>query len=983
MEFVIIAVLVGGFALLWDRIKGLERRIVELEADEFSRSHLPASKTESATSAIPAEPEPYDEPASIASAAAPQPEAVQQIETESAHKEDFAENAYAQAYEDEEAVEARPRFQFDFEDIFGRRLPIWAGAIALAISGIFLVRYSIEAGLITPRIRVLLSMIFGIALIGAAEAAYRFEAMVRDERVRQALAGAGLATMFGGFYLAGSGYGLIGAGTAFIGLAIVTAGAIGLSHRFGLPCAIVGLVGGFAAPVLVDSDGANIPLLALYLALVTGGLAWTGQRQGRSWLGLAAMVGGLIWGGLMIASGINSGSDIVALGVYLVVIGTVLPAFVGIGGRWSLPQLGAAAAATLQMAYLVDDGGYSLLTWGLYLLIGGALAYLGWQRPTLRAGSAVAAAIAVWLLAFWPDPDAGSFALVAGAAIAIFALVPLALQWRGKAALLEIIQLAVFPFALGIVTYATFGDPAIWEDGFFAEGHLALVMVGLAAIPAASFAMEWRRSETLAMAGSLIRLGSASLLALAALWLVTPSWLNCVAGALVAFGLVALLHLRQQDPLRITAWTATVTAIFLLLISASANGEIELLANGARETEVLQAVVRWAAVLAAVVGLRATLSDHPSANPASVLAAAIAYGLAAQFLPGSTLAWVAAAAAIAVVYWRKSDLPAWTTFLVIAVLWTLAPMGGWIIAGAEAMLGEPFLVAGAIPAPDLFRLIAPAAIASGLVAWLGEFTDRTTRWLPRGIAAFLITISVHSLYKGAWGVENLADFARLGLFERTVWQALLLGGAIAAMKLATSRIGQFLGAALLAASMAHFTWFTLVVHNPLWDAQHVGPWPIFNLVTLAYGTGLAGLIVVRSMPSVRLMRAARIAIDVAIMALLSIWAVTLLRQIFAGSLLNDLPIGANESLLISLLGIILALGFLWFGSRYQLRSWRVGSLVLMLGAVAKVFLIDAAGLDGLLRIASFMALGFSLIGIGWFYTRQLKQEKPAQEALPE
>ena len=44
----------------------------------------------------------------------------------------------------------------------------------------------------------------------------------------------------------------------------------------------------------------------------------------------------------------------------------------------------------------------------------------------------------------------------------------------------------------------------------------------------------------------------------------------------------------------------------------------------------------------------------------------------------------------------------------------------------------------------------------------------------------------------------------------------------------------------------------------------------------------------------------------------------------------------------------------------------------MLIAVFKVFLIDAAGLAGLLRIASFMALGFSLIGIGWVYSRQLK-----------
>ena len=69
---------------------------------------------------------------------------------------------------------------------------------------------------------------------------------------------------------------------------------------------------------------------------------------------------------------------------------------------------------------------------------------------------------------------------------------------------------------------------------------------------------------------------------------------------------------------------------------------------------------------------------------------------------------------------------------------------------------------------------------------------------------------------------------------------------------------------------------------------------------------------------------------------------------------------------------MLAVGFLWWGSQTGERSWRIGSLVLMLLAVAKVFIFDAAGLEGLARIASFMALGFSLIGIGWFYNRQLR-----------
>ena len=113
-------------------------------------------------------------------------------------------------------------------------------------------------------------------------------------------------------------------------------------------------------------------------------------------------------------------------------------------------------------------------------------------------------------------------------------------------------------------------------------------------------------------------------------------------------------------------------------------------------------------------------------------------------------------------------------------------------------------------------------------------------------------------------------------------------------------------------------------------------------------------------------------VDSAIMLVVGVAALALLRQAFAGSILVDVPMTQAEDLLRSLLGILLALGFLFIGNRLAERSWRIGSLVFMLLAVAKVFLWDAAGLEGLLRIASFMALGFSLIGIGWVYARQLR-----------
>jgi uncharacterized membrane protein len=47
----------------------------------------------------------------------------------------------------------------------------------------------------------------------------------------------------------------------------------------------------------------------------------------------------------------------------------------------------------------------------------------------------------------------------------------------------------------------------------------------------------------------------------------------------------------------------------------------------------------------------------------------------------------------------------------------------------------------------------------------------------------------------------------------------------------------------------------------------------------------------------------------------------------------------------------------------------------------KVFLVDAAALDGLLRILSFLALGVALIGISWAYSRFLARPAAAPEAV--
>ncbi|WP_133366188.1 DUF2339 domain-containing protein [Qipengyuania sediminis] len=849
-------------------------------------------------------------------------------------------------------VEPRPalaRPSIDFEELFGRRLPIWAGGVALAVAGVFLVRYSIERGLITPLLRVVIAFAFGIGLLAGAEWAYRARDRVSDPRVGQALAGAGLATLYAAFYLAGTQYGLIGQTLAFLGLATVTAGAIGLSYRFGFPSAVLGLVGGFAAPALLGGEDANLPLLALYLGLVTVGLALSGRRQQRPWLGIAALIGGLGWGAVLLAAGRFGTSEVVALGLYFVVLGAVLPSLAEAPrfARWL--RLAAALAASLQLALLVDSAGYSLLVWSLYLLLGAALAALGWRKPELREASALAALVALILLAQWPGAEPTTFALAAAGLAAVFALIPLMHVWRGAEASNDPWQLAGSVYGVGLVAFLTFGD--ITTDR--SEPFLAFGIATLAIIPGAAASRVHASPDTAPLA--LFGATAAALLAGAGL-LVTPAWLAPILIAPLGAGLLAAFDRRREMPLRGVLAGACIAAALPLLLHTRSEGELlRLFGTGGRGFDAIGGM-RWLApaALAAAFAWREPHETRRRLGEAG--AVVLLYGALAQLLPRELLSWSAAALAIA----ANRALPArraaaWAA-LALAAAWTLAPLARWLNAGLGSLHGLPVFVT-ALPAPSAVTLyLAPAALALALVR-----LPRVRR-IEAAVAPAIGLVAAHILFKQLFAIADASGFVARGLAERTLWEALLLGAAIAALRIRP------LSLALAAAALAHFSLYTGLLHNPLWSTQAVGGLPIFNLAFAAYALAMAAALWLRRQTEPRLAPVW----DGGVMLLASIGVLTLLRQAFAGSLLTAVPMGQAEDLLRSLTGILLALVFLWLGSRRRERSWRLGSLAIMLVAVAKVFLVDAAGLDGLLRVASFMALGFSLIGIGWVYARQLR-----------
>jgi uncharacterized membrane protein len=82
--------------------------------------------------------------------------------------------------------------------------------------------------------------------------------------------------------------------------------------------------------------------------------------------------------------------------------------------------------------------------------------------------------------------------------------------------------------------------------------------------------------------------------------------------------------------------------------------------------------------------------------------------------------------------------------------------------------------------------------------------------------------------------------------------------------------------------------------------------------------------------------------------------------------------------LVSGVWLLMAAGLLAAGVRMPDKALRLAGLLLLTATIVKVFLIDAAALEGLLRILSFLGLGIALIGIGKLYTRVLSSESKAR-----
>ncbi len=251
---------------------------------ETSAGEAPTAAADLAATEAAAEPGPWSAAASVSAEETAKAEAT-------APAADAAQPAATAV-----AAPKRP----DIETALGTRWAVWVGGLALALGGLFLIHYSIEAGIFGPGVRLTMAGLLGLVLVGGGEFIRRTGFKVPVEGAAGAyvpgiLTAAGAFTLFGTIYAAHGIYGFIGPTFAFLLLGVIGVGSIAAALVHGQALAGLGLLGSMVTPVLVSSQSPNVWALFGYLAIVLVANTAIARLRGWKFLAAAGFVGTGLW----------------------------------------------------------------------------------------------------------------------------------------------------------------------------------------------------------------------------------------------------------------------------------------------------------------------------------------------------------------------------------------------------------------------------------------------------------------------------------------------------------------------------------------------------------------------------------------------------------------------------------------------------------------------------------------------------------------
>jgi uncharacterized membrane protein len=781
---------------------------------------------------------------------------------------------------------------------------VWLGGITVALGAVFLFRYAVEQGWLTPFARVVLGLLLGGFLLSAGEwtARHPVEAVrraMRPDYVPPALTGSGLLAVYVSLYAAHAIFGLLGPGTGFVAIGLVSYAALALSLRQGPFVAVLGLLGGYLVPALVSAPDPQAGPLFLYLFLLTAGCLLVMVWRKWWWFSFLTLAGAMTWPLLWLVSSWTL-ADQLALSAYglglallFAVLSTRLPFKAPEAPLWrwlsmvlsDTSGLGFALSGVLLLA-VADAAGWGAAAFaflGLYALA--ALALAAW-RESLDGLVVLSAAIAVAAALFWPDP----------------------------AAVTPLTEIETFPRS-GYGPFAVPEEYRLYMRALMVFGTLFGVGAFLGAL----------RGRTIVVWAGVSALAPLLFFAIA-YWRVgrfetDVSWAGVAAGLAALFTVAALVFGRRR-----------------------AGREADL------------ALALYAAAATAALGL---------AFACVLREAWLTVALSVQTL---ALAWIwsrvqveelriIAACVTAVVIVRLVANP-----MILDYEGDVLGLVGWVVYG----YGIP--AAATLAAAHIF-----ARSGRDVVTSLCEIAGT-------GFAFLLVALQLRLWTAGEIAVEQLPLFDQA---VQSLWWITAAGLLLIEARRGRRRWAYPAGLGLLAISVAAVILVHVLDQSPLVTGEPVGRLPVLNLLGLAYAAPAALFLAIASSERVELSRDLRRWLG-ALVGLLAFVFVTLeTRRAFQGTdirLDTDTWPGNAELYAYSAVWIVIALVLLATGILRRSQLLRYAALAVLMVTAFKVFLIDMRGLTGLLRVASFLGLGLTLIAIGRVYQRFVLAPGPAERS---
>ncbi|WP_102387119.1 DUF2339 domain-containing protein [Vibrio sp. 10N.222.52.B12] len=242
---------------------------------------------------------------------------------------------------------------------------VWVGALAMLIGGGYLVQVIGSHIEFSPIMRVTIAFSISLATVIAGEWFHRREQKSPDRAGRakgftyvpSAITGTGLTGIYCTVIFAFVFYQLLSPSASLVILAGAAFSSLALSLRQGPLMAVLGLIGGYSAPLWIGDAEPNYYLLAGYITAISVAATLLMQKIRHAWISPSITVPHILWMLLLIESMpieqlFSWLAIFLSLSLYLLFavprMGWMLkPRYRHCQGRWTHPPTGIALAMTL------------------------------------------------------------------------------------------------------------------------------------------------------------------------------------------------------------------------------------------------------------------------------------------------------------------------------------------------------------------------------------------------------------------------------------------------------------------------------------------------------------------------------------------------------------------------------------------------------------------------------------------------------------